>query len=104
MKIRGPVAVDRNFLESGLFLPQQVLRGVAIGTGELRIDRDRGHGNGILDQLYIVYDDPVTTRAKTRTSTCAAPPRKSARAAALVVSPEVSTSSIRTISRPAIRN
>ena len=42
----------------------------------------------------------VTTRAKTSRSTCAAPPRSSARAAALAVAPEVRTSSTRTILRP----
>ena len=44
---------------------------------------------------------PTTTRAKTRTSTDAAPPRSSARAQALLVAPEVSTSSTSTSLRPA---
>ncbi len=45
----------------------------------------------------------VTTRAKTRTSTCSAPARSSTRAQALAVAPEVITSSTRTSRRPAIR-
>ena len=42
----------------------------------------------------------VTTRAKTRRSTSAAPPRNNARAAALAVAPEVRTSSTRMMRAP----
>src|SRR6266540_554985 len=42
-----------------------------------------------------------TTRAKTSTSTFSAPPRKSARAQASIVAPDVSTSSTRIRRRPA---
>ncbi len=46
------------------------------------------------------FQPPLTTLAKTRTSTRAAPPRSKARAAALSVAPEVSTSSTSRIFRP----
>jgi hypothetical protein len=42
----------------------------------------------------------VTTRAKTRTSTFLAPARSNVRAAALIVAPEVRTSSTNTMERP----
>src|SRR5208337_447957 len=105
-RLRCAVAIDADFLERHALFLQQRLRGVAVGTRRFCVDDDRLHleSNSLarmgLNPHYMGGHPPVTTRAKTSTSTRFAPARMSARDAALAVAPEVSTSSTSTTFRP----
>src|SRR5260370_41943808 len=89
--------------ERGFFARQQRLGGAAIAAARTGVDFDRsGHVAlcqvGLPDYMGALWVS--TTRANTSTSTCAALARKSARAQASTVAPEVRTSSISTTRRP----
>ena len=116
-RLRGAVAINADFLERGRLGAQQRLGRVAKGTSGLGVDDDRGHAQDILDasirafsSYYMCSHAPVTTLAKTSTSTRFAPALNSALEAALAVAPEVKTSSTsttlrsRTTALSAIRN
>src|ERR1700737_4140308 len=91
------------FGEHGFFARQQRLGGAAIAAPRTGVDFD-GCGHVALCSAKIGdYMGGLwvsTTRANTSTSTETALARKSARAQASTVAPEVKTSSIRTTRRP----
>src|ERR1700686_5095176 len=97
------VAGDVEFGERGFFARQQRLGGAAIAAARTGVDFD-GSGPVALCQVglpnYMGALWVSTTRANTSTSTVAALARKSARAQASTVAPEVRTSSISTTRRP----
>src|SRR5208337_1084728 len=104
--LRDAVAVDADLFERHALLLQQGLGGVAVWTCRFCVDDDRPHdeklpsANFMALPHYMVSHVPVTTRAKTSTSTRFAPARRRTLAAALTVAPDVSTSSINTTFRP----
>src|ERR1700730_15270772 len=91
--------------ERGFFARQQRFGGTAITAARTGVDFDSsGHVALYFGELpnYMGALWVSTTRANTSTSTEAALARKSARAQASTVAPEVRTSSIRITRRPAI--
>src|SRR6185503_15166246 len=97
-----PVSADVDLLEVDALAFQQGLGGVAIGAIPGGVDFDRRHLRVYVvpGGTYMVARGPATTRAKTSTSTWAAPARSRARAQASTVAPEVSTSSTRISRQP----
>src|ERR1700674_2111812 len=100
------IAGHVDFREHDALAPQQLLRRIAVEAIIPRIDHNGccHVGSGVLlgvTLLYMSSRPASTTRANTRTSTCAAPARNRAREHPSMVAPEVSTSSTRTRRRPA---
>src|ERR1700722_14167451 len=107
--LRFPVNLELGEIDA--LALQKRFRLLTIGAPSLRIDRHFAHSRAsTFRQLETQTPHVVakascttpscTTLAKTRTSTASAPPRKSARAAALAVAPVVSTSSTRSTRSP----
>src|SRR5687768_1414369 len=98
--------LDVDLGEGGAFFLEKRLRSRAVGAPALRVDRDGRHRRHVSvgqERTYRKRHPSVTTLAKTRTSTTAAPPRRRAREAAFAVAPVVSTSSTRTTRLPSSR-
>src|SRR6476659_2557860 len=87
----------------GLFARQQRFGGAAITAPRAGVDFDGGGHDALALEAFELYGSfgGVHNPRNTRTSTWAALARKSARAQASTVAPEVRTSSIRTTRRPA---